>query len=301
MNVNIDTAAYHHLTGPSRLDKAVNSLLGLLEGIAVDSKVNDDELGLLVQWVREHQEYATRHPFTELLPVLSEVLADGILTDEERSDLVWLCERLRSTDYYDAVTADMQRLHALVAGVAADGVISENELRGLSAWLAERELLRTCWPYDEIDGLVTGALSDGKVDPREQQILLAFFSEFLATGEKKVVAPPLMRAAASLQGVCASCPEIRFTDSLFCYTGASARYTRSQFAALVPRLGGRFSNSVTRDLNYLVVGAEGNPCWSYACYGRKVEKAVDLRKQGVRLLIVHENDFHDAVADAGVV
>ena len=299
MNVNSDSATYHHLTGPSRLDKAVNSLLGLVEGIAVDSKVNDAELGLLVQWVRENQEYAARHPFTELLPVLSEVLADGILTDEERSDLVWLCERLRSSDYYDVVTADMQRLHALVAGIAADGVISEDELRGLSAWLVEREHLRRCWPYDEIDGLVTGALADGKVDPREQQILLAFFSEFLATGEQKVVASPLMRAAASLQGVCASCPDIRFTDSLFCFTGASSRYSRSQFAALVPRLGGRFSNSVVRELDYLVIGAEGNPCWSYACYGRKVERAVDLRKGGARLLIVHENDFHDAVADAG--
>ncbi len=301
MDVNSDTAAYYHFTGPSRLDKAVNSLLGLIEGIAVDSKVNDAELGLLVQWVREHQKYATRHPFTELLPVLSEVLADGVLTDEERSDLIWLCERLRSTEYYDTVTADMQRLHALVAGVAADGVITELELRGLSEWLAEREHLRRCWPYDEIDGLVTGALADGSIDPREHQLLLAFFTEFLATGEKRVVASPLMRAAASLQGVCASCPDIRFPDSVFCFTGASSRYPRSQFAALLPRLGARFSNSVTRDLNYLVVGADGNPCWSYACYGRKVEKAVELRKQGARLLLIHENDFHDAVADAGVV
>lgn len=50
-------------------------------------------------------------------------------------------------------------------------------------------------------------------------------------------------------------------------------------------------------LNYLVIGAEGNPCWAFACYGRKVEKAVELRKKGVRVVIVHENDFHDAVLD----
>ena len=55
---------------------------------------------------------------------------------------------------------------------------------------------------------------------------------------------------------------------------------------------------VSRYLNYLVIGAEGNPCWSYACYGRKVEKAVELRRAGAQILLVHENDFHDAVADA---
>jgi hypothetical protein len=62
-------------------------------------------------------------------------------------------------------------------------------------------------------------------------------------------------------------------------------------------LGGEFVSSVTAKVKYLVIGAEGNPCWTYACYGRKVEKAVELRKSGVRLLIIHENDFHDAVAD----
>ena len=56
-------------------------------------------------------------------------------------------------------------------------------------------------------------------------------------------------------------------------------------------------NSVSAKLDYLIIGADGNPCWAYACYGRKVEKAVDLRKTGSRLLLVHENDFHDAVAD----
>lgn len=66
---------------------------------------------------------------------------------------------------------------------------------------------------------------------------------------------------------------------------------------MVSSLGGKSVSSVSQKLNYLVIGAEGNQCWAYACYGRKVEKAVELRKQGARLLIVHENDFHDAIAD----
>ena len=56
-----------------------------------------------------------------------------------------------------------------------------------------------------------------------------------------------------------------------------------------------FQKNPTKQTDFLIIGADGNPCWAYACYGRKVEKAVHLRKQGSRLLIVHENDFWDAV------
>jgi hypothetical protein len=58
-----------------------------------------------------------------------------------------------------------------------------------------------------------------------------------------------------------------------------------------------FNNNVVKDTNYLVVGNKGNPCWVYSCYGRKVEKAVELRKAGHKIMIIHEDDFWDAVAD----
>jgi hypothetical protein len=57
---------------------------------------------------------------------------------------------------------------------------------------------------------------------------------------------------------------------------------------------------VIKELDYLIVAAERNLCWAFSCYGRKVEAAMDLRKSGTRLTIVHENDFWDAVADHGV-
>lgn len=60
-----------------------------------------------------------------------------------------------------------------------------------------------------------------------------------------------------------------------------------------------FFNRITKPnaADFLVVGADGNPCWAFACYGRKVEMAIDYRKQGCKLLIVHENDFWDAARD----
>lgn len=295
--MHADHREYFGFTGRSRLDKAINSLVGLVEGIAIDGSINADEIGFLRLWLLENVDLRNRHPLNELMPVVEEAMADGVLTDDERQDILWLCEKLRSTEYFDATTADIQRLHALMAGITADGVITEAELRGLSDWLTEHDQLRTCWPYDEVGSLVTTVLSDGRIDASEHNLLRDFFSEFVAVTDNRTIVSPKIKEGASVVGLCAVCPEVSFEGTKFCFTGASSKYTRADLAALVKRLGGDVVGSVSASLNYLIIGADGNPCWAYACYGRKVEKAVALRKEGARILLVHEHDFHDAVAD----
>lgn len=292
-----DHLQYAKFTTRAQLEKSVNSLLGIIEGISIDGAINASEYGFLRLWLNEHAELQDRHPFNELVPVVQAAMADGVLTQDEQEDIIWLCERLRSTEYYDKTTADLQRLHAMLGGIVADGLISEEELRGLSSWLEDHEHLKTCWPYDEIGSLITAVLADRKIDEQEHKMLKDFFSEFIAVLDGRTIVSPSISEGTTLVGLCAVCPEIEFNGSKFCFTGASTRYTRLQLVETVSRLGGEVVPSMSAKVRYLVIGAEGNPCWAYACYGRKVEKAVELRKSGVRLLIVHENDFHDAVAD----
>jgi len=295
--MHTDHREYFKFTGRSRLDKAMNSLVGLVEGISIDGVINASEIGFLRLWFQENREIRNLHPFTELMPVVEVAIADGVLTDDERQDILWLCEKLRSTEYFDATTADIQRLHALMSGITSDGVITEAELRGLSTWLADHDQLKTCWPYDEVDSLVTTVLADGKIDAAEHKLLQNFFGEFVAVLDNRTIVSPKIAENKTLVGLCAVCPEIEFPGFKFCFTGASAKYSRAEFSSLVKRLGGEVVGAISTTLNYLVIGADGNPCWAYACYGRKVEKAVELRKKGAHILLVHEHDFHDAVAD----
>lgn len=292
-----DHSPYYMFTGRSRIDKAVNSLLGLVEGVSIDGKINDDEVDFLNLWLDDQRDVQTKHPFNEFVPLVAEAIADGVLSEGERQDILWLCEHLRSTKFFDQTTADLQRLHAILGGVTADSRITEEELEGLSQWLEDHEHLRTCWPYDEVDSIVTAVLADHRIDPEEHNMLMSFFSEFVAILDDRIIASPVFSEQNTVKGVCAICPEITFEGSVFCFTGVSRVYNRSRFVEVVQTLGGEAVSGVSKKVDYLVIGAEGNPCWAYACYGRKVEKAVQLRKQGLPLVIVHENDFHDAVAD----
>lgn len=296
--MHIDHSPYFGYTPRSRIDKAVKSLVGIIEGIMIDQKLNERELAFLGEWIQENQELKDRHPFNELLPVVHTAFEDHVVTYEEKCDLMWLCNRLmKSTDFYDQVTSDIQRLHGVLGGIIADGVITETELLGLRDWLAQHEHLRTRWPYDEIDSVITGVMADGNVDEKEHEMLTALFADFITICDDRTITSPPVMINNSIGGLCAVCPEIRFEGATFCFTGASSKFKRNEFEKLVAGLGGKSAKNVSRQVDYLIIGAEGNPCWAYSCYGRKVEAAVNLRKEGHTLVLVHENDFHDAIAD----
>jgi hypothetical protein len=291
-----DHEGYCRYMGKARLEKSINTLFGLVQGIAADGHVNRQELAELTRWVSRHRQYVNLHPFSEVIPVLQTVLADGIVDDDEIADLLWLTERLAKDDaYWDDVTADMQELQGLLHGILADERITEVELTQLSAWIDNKCHLRSCWPYDELESIIASVMKDGVVDDQEHEALMQFFGEFAAaTGRKAIGA---LDRECTVSGVCAYAPEIVIEGRMFCFTGASERANRDGLATIVETRGGRFHKNLRNDTDFLIVGAKGNPCWAYACYGRKVEDAVERRRAGQRLLIVHEHDFWDYAGD----
>ncbi|TWU37229.1 BRCT domain-containing protein [Novipirellula artificiosorum] len=286
---------YFHFTGPARLSRALHTLEGLLLGITIDQKINDQELIAFTKWTAAHKEFSNRHPFNELFPLLKEVLADGRITEEERADLLWCCEKFTNSDgYYSGATADMQRLQGILGGIIADGEITDSEAKNLAEWMDERRELQTVWPYAEIDAVLTQVLADHVIDDKERACLLQLFTEFSGTSCRPSK-PSRDDEQATVQGICACNPEIVFDDRLFCITGNSEKWTKNEFAELITANGGKYHPRVTKALDYLIVGGAGNPCWAYACYGRKVEEAVNHRREGSPMLIVHEYDIWDAL------
>lgn len=297
---SIDQEGFFKFTGKARLSKAINTLSGILTGMDIDRVFNGKEIHALRGWIEDHEDLARRHPFNEIFPRLSEALSDGVLDREEIEDLKWLCGKLApEAHYYNGITAQMQELQGVLGGIVADGVVTDTEIRELREWVHNSEHLKTCWPYDEIDSLLTQVLKDGIIDADERQMLMHFLSEFTSVTGNRAIALPLEDVDKPIQGICATCPEIAFPDRLFCFTGTSTRLARDSLATLVRGLGGDFHPTIKAEVDYLVIGARGNPCWAYSCYGRKVEQAIKLRRQGCSLLIVHENDFWDAAQDAG--
>lgn len=51
-----DHLKYARFTSRARIEKSVNSLLGLVEGIAIDSSINQSEISFLNFWLAEDRK-----------------------------------------------------------------------------------------------------------------------------------------------------------------------------------------------------------------------------------------------------
>ena len=285
------------------MHKAMNTLVGILAGAAADGAITEDESNEIRNWYSLHLNLMNIHPFSEIMPVLEMAFADNILDIEEAKGALWLCQRFLDSQndklYFDCITSQIQQLEGMLHGIISDGVISDDEIAALREWLNENDHLCGIYPFDEVYSLLLAAKEDGKVSDDERNMLKAFFATFVDTQSsfnihESDVAE--LQKQYSIGGICAVCPEIVIEGKTFCFTGVSKKATRHEIADIVCGNGGQYNDRVTDKTDYLVVGADGNPCWAFSCYGRKVEKAVNMRKEGHSIIIVHEYDFWDEVS-----
>lgn len=273
------------------LGKSIDGLIGILTGIAIDKEINDQEVQFLADWVTEHSDVQTLHPFNEIIPVVQSSLKDGIISEEEREDLLWLCKRIMNDTWIASASEDLRHLHGMLGGIASDSVISEEELLGLRAWLKGHQHLERRWPYDEVVDLIRRVMRDKKIDAAEHIVLMKFFTEFFESEERPASVRESAPARPSPKSVFDLSDEIEIEDHNFCFTGDSPDYERPQLQAMVLERGGYFFSGVSRKIDYLVVGKNGSPDWQFSTYGRKIEKAVDLQNEGYPIKIITEDAF----------
>ena len=301
MNETIGREKYRQFTKPAELHKAINMLRGIVAGISSSGDVSQSEIEELANWCLLHTALKDRHPFSEIIPVIEKAISDNSIDDEERQNILWLCNNFAdNSSYYNIVTSSIQFLHGLIHGIMADSEISDSEIQSLTSWIDTNDYLQGTYPFDELNSLLHTILEDGEVSEDERNTLLAFCSNIVDFRDSvNLNAPDFeeLRKKYSVAGVCAYCPDISFDGKLFCFTGESYRATRAEMKAEVEALGGAMRPSVTTKTDYLIVGNAGNPCWAYACYGRKIEDAMNIRKDGGKVQIINETDFWDAVWD----
>lgn len=296
---NVDQELLKIYTSKSQADKAISSLKGILLGINLDNEVNEKEINELKQWVEAHNDLIERNPFNEFMTIIEETISNKIPPTETIEDLFWLCQKYESDNYYyNAVTTDLQTLQGLCHGILSDGIITDKEIFDLNKWLTENEHLNTYYPYDEIRSLVLSIISDGKIEEEERVVLKAYFNQFVQLQDSELQEKIKEETAdVNITGHCTSEPNVEFLGKTFCITGVLKRGNRETLQEQIRALGGVPTESVTKKTDYLIVGDNGNPAWAFSCYGRKVEKAINLRKEGHTITLIHEFDFSDIIDD----
>jgi len=284
---------YQHYCSPAQIERDFQNLIGLISGITSDGVINDKEMFTLVNWIFETKQYENRQPYKELVNIVGKAISDYYLSEEEIENIIWFCNQyISQNSYYDILTCGIQRLSGILHGISADNEINELEIQFLKQWIEDNAPLKAIYPFDEIYSVVY-SLFDAKIWKEQESKLLLKYCKAFSNVDQTSDTKELMQIVNL--GICQSSPIIMVEGNTFCLTGESKLYSRKQIENHIYLNGGIVKNTVSFKLNYLIICEEKSSCWAFACYGRKIEKAIELRKQGALINIIHESDLFNTI------
>jgi len=177
-------------------------------------------------------------------------------------------------------------LIGLCKGLTADGKVDQSEAEFLHSWLIQSRQATDNPVIINLLSRVDAMLEDGVLDEEESAELLSILHKI--TGEPSEVGE--LAKSTSLP-VDHPPPNIIFEGNLFLFTGTCVYGTRKDCQAAIEEMGGINAKGVNKKLNYLVLGTYVTDSWIHESYGRKIEKAMQYREEGVPITIITEEHW----------
>lgn len=179
----------------------------------------------------------------------------------------------------------VNELIGLCHGLLADGTIDQGESQFLLRWVESNRVVTANPLVNAIYQRLTDMLHDNKLDDDEQKELVESIVAFVGgapmpDGVNYATTLPITRPE----------PGIALPGARFCFTGTFAFGTRSECEAAVIAHGAS-AGGLTIATDYLVIGVYATDSWAHSSYGRKIEKAVEMRNSGHPIAIVGEQHW----------
>jgi len=276
-------------------DKLFANLISIIDGIVADGIVNDAEVLYLDTWLLEAKHIINNGVIKSLSARVSDILADGVITSDEREDLKQQLQAIQQdildipeVDFYSQ-ESDLHLLNGLCKGLISDRELTEHEIRYLDWWITQNGALKNNYPGRELYALVKEILSDGVITAEESTSLHKALVDFtgcdLASGVVDGLATRLPVDSEFL-------PQVE--GKVFCLTGVFMAGKRSIVEDRVKSAGGIIISNITKNLDFLVIGTLSSRDWKFSSHGRKIEKAINYRdEEGAKLKIIAEENLFE--------
>ena len=177
-------------------------------------------------------------------------------------------------------------LIGLSKGLLADGKIDQADADCLRKWLSQNRHHSNHPVIVHLYDRISTMLADDVLDAEESHELLCTLQQ--VAGEPTELGEIAKSAALPL---CKPAPEVSFSRRVFLFTGTCVFGTRKECQIATEGLGGTCASGVTKSLNYLVIGTYVTDSWAHETFGRKIEKAMAYRNDGIPLSIITEEHW----------
>jgi len=186
--------------------------------------------------------------------------------------------------YANEMKRSLGALVGIAQGILCDRSLADEEVQFLNTWLTENDAIAAEWPGDVVHKRVRDALADGVITEAERAHLVQTLQQLIGDALEDLAASTHVTSLAFDDVPC-----VEFPGARFCLTGEFVFAPREKCVAAIEQRGGTVSGGVTKKLRYLVVGGLGSPEWKHGSFGTKIEQAIHYRRDGLPILIVHED------------
>ena len=176
--------------------------------------------------------------------------------------------------HYSETTIALRSLNEILANITSDNELNEAEVFHLKNWLGNNTQLKGTYPFDVVYSQISDALEDGVLEQHELDKLLNVFSGLL---------DPIENNSDSSSDIC-------FNGKCVCLSGEFEYGSKADVSEKLSDMGAIVKDSVTKKIDFLIVGCLGNDNWSCGNYGNKVKKALELQEKGHCIKILKETD-----------
>jgi NAD-dependent DNA ligase len=192
-------------------------------------------------------------------------------------------------NFENNVSKAIDQLSGICSGILADGAVTDTEAQFFTDYVRKFAAYEPIWPFTEILTRVERVFADGVCDDQEREEL-KHAMEALCGHVESASASETYSSALPLNS---PLPDpIVFQKHTFVITGRFAYGTRQKVFDTISALGGFADDSMpTRETNYLVIGIFASRDWANTNYGRKIERAVELRESNSGISIIPEEHW----------
>jgi NAD-dependent DNA ligase len=201
--------------------------------------------------------------------------------------------RLFKANLENNVSKAIDQLSGICSGILADGIVSEAEAQFFSDYVRKFSVYEPVWPFTDILARVERIFADGRCDDDEREELKSVMEDLCGYGQET---KPDETYSSTLPLDEPQPTPIVFPDRNFVVTGRFAFGTRRRVTEAISSLGGIATDSAPmRQTHYLVIGLFASRDWANTNYGRKIERAVELRDCGSGISIISEEHWKQFV------
>lgn len=279
----------------TNFQKEFNSLIGVATGLIADNYITKQELDYFIAWSKE-QHYASYIPnYHEMMIVANKAIENNSISEELCAQLAeYIAEAIEHKIVLDILSTTFEknfsnRLIGFIRGVLADNHLNDAEIEALAKYVHDSDSVAFRKAQSIIDGIKDFKQIDEQTRTELKNELNAIIGG--SVHEHGVIDGMTMGIEFDTlpKGFDLYCTR-------FVLTGNFYSMSRKQMGELIESFGATQSKSVSGTTDILIVGGMASKDWAFSSFGRKIEKALELREEQSHLLIVDEKQMADYLA-----